>query len=94
MARLQEQAAQPIGKDEVIVRTETLRAEADALTRAARELGQALPANVDTSAVQLVIATGDAVVKNVTFGVIAQQGSVAARDIAVGRDVYGGVRTK
>jgi len=94
MDRLQEQAAQQIGKDEVIVRTETLRAEADALTRAARELGQALPANVDTSAVQLVIATGDAVVKNVTFGVIAQQGSVAARDIAVGRDVYGGVRTK
>ena len=93
MDRLQEQAAQPIEKDEVALRTEALQAEADALARSAQELGRAMPANVDTSALQLVIATGDAVVKNVTFGVIAQHGSVAAGNIAVGRDVHGGIHS-
>ena len=93
MDSLQEQAAQPVKEDEVVARTEALQAEADALARSAQELGRALPANVGAQAVQLIIATGDAVVKNVTFGVIAQHGSVAARDIAVGRDVHGGVRT-
>jgi len=93
MDRLQEQAAQPIKAHEAAARTEALQAEADALTRAAQELGRALPANVGAQAVQLVIATGEAVVKNVTFGAIAQDHSVAAGPggIAVGGDVDGGI---
>jgi len=94
MDRLQEQAAQPLKGHEVAARTEALQVEADALTRAARELGRALPANVNNQAVQLVIATGNAVVKNVAFGAIAQHGSVAAGPggIAAGRDVHGDIQ--
>ena len=92
MDRLQEQAALPIRGDEVAARTEVLQAEADALARSAQELGRALPANVGTQAVQLIIATGKAVVENVAFGAIAQQNSVAALDVAVGRDVHGDIR--
>ena len=92
MDSLQEQAAQPIGEEEVAARSEALQAEADALARSAQELGRALPPDVGTQAVQLIIATGNAVVDNVAFGAIAQQNSVAALGIAVGRDVHGGIR--
>ena len=87
MDRLQEQAAQRVTAANVEAQLQALQAEAESLSRVARELSQALPAHVDAAAVQMVIATGNAIVSNVTFGAIAQQGGVAALHMAAGRDI-------